>query len=91
MAAGFVTKLSSAGLVYKHFGKQIVAAALGQQQESDAVHTTWLAVYKYFMEAIDGIDNGMKQCSMIQCSMFYQQCLSCCTINIMSYKTLKAK
>lgn len=55
---GFVTKLSSAGLVYKHFGKQIVASALSKPQESEDVHTTWLAVYKYFMEAIDGIDNG---------------------------------
>lgn len=45
--------------MYKHFGKQIVAAALDKQQDSDDVQTTWLAVYKYFMEAIDGIDNGM--------------------------------
>lgn len=57
-STGFVTKLSSAGLVYKHFGRQIVAAALSKQQESPDVQTTWLAVYKYFMEAIDGIDNG---------------------------------
>ena len=61
--AGFVTKLSSAGLVYKHFGKQLVAAALDKQQDSDDVQTTWLAVYKYFMEAIDGIDNGMPICN----------------------------
>ena len=56
--AGFVTKLSSAGLVYKHYGKEIVAAAMGQPLDSPAVETTWLAVYKYFMEAVDGIDNG---------------------------------
>lgn len=58
---GFVTKLSSAGLVYKHFGKQIVADAMGQPSDSPAVETTWLAVYKYFMEAVDGIDNGKGQ------------------------------
>ncbi|DBB18394.1 hypothetical protein WJX82_003401 [Trebouxia sp. C0006] len=58
---GFVTKLSSAGLVYKHYGKEIVAAAMGQPRDSPAVETTWLAVYKYFMEAVDGIDNGVNQ------------------------------
>ena len=56
---GFVTKLSSAGLVYKHYGKEIVAAVMGKPIDSTAVETTWLAVYKYFMEAVDGIDNGI--------------------------------
>ena len=59
---GFVTKLSSAGLVYKHFGKELVAAAMGQPADSPTVETTWLAVYKYFMEAVDGIDNGRHKC-----------------------------
>ncbi|KAL3162614.1 hypothetical protein ABBQ38_008661 [Trebouxia sp. C0009 RCD-2024] len=58
---GFVTKLSSAGLVYKHFGKELVAAATGHPADSSTVETTWLAVYKYFMEAVDGIDNGINQ------------------------------
>lgn len=69
---GFVTKLSSAGLVYKHFGRQIVADALGKQQDSEDVQTTWLAVYKYFMEAIDGIDNG-KLYSTTHKSLKYDQ------------------
>ena len=63
---GFVTKLSSAGLVYKHFGKSLVAAAMGQPADSPTVETTWLAVYKYFMEAVDGIDNGMLQSSLLK-------------------------
>ena len=58
-----MTKLSSAGLVYKHFGKEIVAADMKQPIDSQAVETTWLAVYKYFMEAVDGIDNGKSHCS----------------------------
>ena len=29
-----------------------------QPADSPSVETTWLAVYKYFMEAVDGIDNG---------------------------------
>lgn len=58
LSTGFSTKLSSAGLVYKHFGRDIVAAQLGQPAESPDVETVYLAVYKHFMEAIDGIDNG---------------------------------
>ncbi|KAG0612978.1 hypothetical protein M758_6G067100 [Ceratodon purpureus] len=56
---GFVTKLSSAGLVYKHFGQEIVAKELGLKQDHPDVQRVFLAVYKSFMEAIDGIDNGI--------------------------------
>jgi uncharacterized UPF0160 family protein len=58
---GFNTRLSSAGLVYKHFGKEIVAAELGRSEEDPVVHTVWLKVYQQFMEAVDGIDNGVNQ------------------------------
>ena len=57
--AGFATKLSSAGLVYKHFGRAIVAGILGQPEDAADTGTVYLAVYKNFMEAIDGIDNGV--------------------------------
>lgn len=58
---GFSTKLSSAGLVYKHFGREIVARELGLAQDHPDVQQVFLAVYKSFMEAIDGIDNGVNQ------------------------------
>lgn len=58
---GFNTRLSSAGLVYKHFGQEIVAGILGLPLDSPDVHTVWLAVYKSFMEAVDAIDNGVNQ------------------------------
>lgn len=67
---GFVTKLSSAGLVYKHFGKELVAAATRQPADSPTVETTWLAVYKYFMEAVDGIDNGMHNVVVCVCPSY---------------------
>jgi uncharacterized UPF0160 family protein len=59
--------------VYKHYGKEIVAAAIGQPLDSQAVETTWLAVYKYFMEAVDGIDNGEHKACMHQlnCAHMY--------------------
>ncbi|KAG5060153.1 hypothetical protein AAZX31_01G092100 [Glycine max] len=58
---GFSTKLSSAGLVYKHFGKEIIAKELEVDEEHRDVHHIYLAVYKSFMEAIDAIDNGINQ------------------------------
>lgn len=58
---GFRTRLSSAGLIYKHFGKEVLAAELGAGADDAVVHTVWLQVYKTFMEALDGIDNGVNQ------------------------------
>ncbi|CAK9169325.1 unnamed protein product [Ilex paraguariensis] len=58
---GFTTKLSSAGLVYKHFGKEIIAKELQLDEEHPDVLRLFLAVYKSFMEAIDAIDNGINQ------------------------------
>ncbi|KAF2298049.1 hypothetical protein GH714_008006 [Hevea brasiliensis] len=47
---GFTTKLSSAGLVYKHFGKEIIAKELQLDEGHPDVHRLFLAVYKSFME-----------------------------------------
>ncbi|XP_052724291.1 uncharacterized protein LOC108346683 isoform X2 [Vigna angularis] len=58
---GFSTKLSSAGLVYKHFGKEIIAKELKVDDVQQDVHHIYLAVYKSFMEAIDAIDNGINR------------------------------
>lgn len=56
-----VIKLSSAGLVYKHFGREIietVAQGCGMQLEADMVERMFHKVYEGFIEHIDGIDNG---------------------------------
>jgi uncharacterized UPF0160 family protein len=58
---GFKTKLSSAGLVYKHFGKEIIASAMKKQEDHPDVESVYLHVYKAFMEAVDAIDNGVNQ------------------------------
>eukprot|EP00887_Chlorella_sp_A99_P007019 scaffold2.g7019.t1 len=58
---GFNTKLSSAGLVYKHYGREIVGRAMGLPANHADVGAVYLAVYKNFMEAIDAIDNGINQ------------------------------
>ncbi|RLM85225.1 hypothetical protein C2845_PM04G19180 [Panicum miliaceum] len=50
---GFDTKLSSAGLVYKHFGKEIIAKELGVNEDHEDVHRLYLAIYKSFVEVFD--------------------------------------
>ncbi|KAK8944566.1 hypothetical protein KSP39_PZI008314 [Platanthera zijinensis] len=58
---GFNTKLSSAGLIYKHYGKEIIAKELQADKEHQDVQRLYLVVYKSFIEAIDAIDNGISK------------------------------
>lgn len=55
------TKLSSAGLVYMHFGKAIVARSLGggAEENDPKVNLIWEKVYEEFIEAVDANDNGI--------------------------------
>lgn len=53
------TKLSSAGLVWKHYGKDILAAHLGVPVSDERVELLYQKLYDDFVEAIDGIDNGI--------------------------------
>lgn len=52
------SKLSSAGLVFKHFGQRIVAAHLNSADAS-LVDLVWRRLYVSFIEAVDAIDNGV--------------------------------
>jgi uncharacterized UPF0160 family protein len=53
------TKLSSAGLVYMHFGKAIIAQHLGVPEEAEEVAVIWKKIYESFIEALDAHDNGI--------------------------------
>jgi uncharacterized UPF0160 family protein len=60
-------KLSSAGLVYKHFGREVVKSVMereagltGSDLDDEAVERVWLRVYKTFVKAVDAIDNGIE-------------------------------
>ncbi|KAI4102386.1 MAG: hypothetical protein L6R37_004397 [Teloschistes peruensis] len=53
------TKLSSAGLVYLHFGKAIIAQRTGLDPESESIDILWRKLYNEFIEAIDANDNGI--------------------------------
>ncbi|KAK6053798.1 hypothetical protein COOONC_08698 [Cooperia oncophora] len=57
----FNTKLSSAGLVYVHYGKQLIAEMLGTSHEDKMVGIFYRKLYETFVEAIDAIDNGIPQ------------------------------
>ncbi|KAL6005671.1 hypothetical protein ACLOJK_006242 [Asimina triloba] len=58
---GFSTKLSSAGLIYKHYGMEIIAKELQLDEGHQDVQRLFLAVYKSFVEAVDAVDNGINQ------------------------------
>ncbi|KAG2483936.1 hypothetical protein HYH03_017256 [Edaphochlamys debaryana] len=55
------TRLSSAGLVYKHYGKEILAALLKWPLDHPDLDTVYLQVYRTFIEAVDAVDNGVNQ------------------------------
>jgi len=57
-------KLSSAGLVYKHFGKDIIrkllAEEIGGNVSDGEVEVLYNKCYDDFIEHVDGIDNGVQ-------------------------------
>lgn len=56
----WTTKLSSAGLVYYHFGERLIKQLMDCPEPDDrVVQTLYNKVYGCFMEEIDAIDNGI--------------------------------
>ena len=53
------TKLSSAGLVYLHFGKDIIAQQTGLDVNSEEVNILFEKLYDDLIEAFDANDNGV--------------------------------
>lgn len=54
-------KLSTAGLIYKHFGREIISNVLELRPDSPHIDVIFYWIYTNFIEAIDGIDNGIAQ------------------------------
>jgi len=55
-----VTKLSSAGLVYKYYGKQVITAMLKDAVLSqEQLDELYFKIYRDFIEAVDANDNGV--------------------------------
>ena len=57
----WVTKLSSAGLVYLYYGKDILSRMLELKKDDPITEIVFDKVYENFIEEIDGIDNGIDQ------------------------------
>lgn len=55
----WTTKLSSAGLVYTFFGREIISHLLDINKDQPVVEKVFDKVYENFIEEIDAIDNGI--------------------------------
>jgi len=55
------TKLSSAGLVYVHFGQKLLSQLLERPEDDQMVNTLYDKMYENFVEEVDAIDNGINQ------------------------------
>lgn len=53
-------KLSSAGLVYHHFGDRVLRSLLGPSHEQEVMTKLYDYIYENFIQEIDAIDNGVK-------------------------------
>ncbi|XP_023282548.1 UPF0160 protein MYG1, mitochondrial [Seriola lalandi dorsalis] len=57
----WVTKLSSAGLVYMHFGRQLLAQLTQLKEDDKQLEVLYDKLYENFVEEVDAIDNGISQ------------------------------
>ncbi|TST85772.1 Olfactomedin-like protein 3A [Bagarius yarrelli] len=57
----WVTKLSSAGLVYLHYGRRILSQLTNLAQESSQLEILFDKMYENFLEEVDAVDNGISQ------------------------------
>ena len=58
----YKTRLSSAGLVYLHYGREVLRKFAPDVSDAD-LERLYDKVYENFMEHVDGIDNGVQQYS----------------------------
>ena len=54
-------KLSSAGLVYLHFGKDILSQLMKTSKDDPTIKLIYAKVYENLLQEIDAIDNGVDQ------------------------------
>ena len=60
------TKLSSAGLIYMHFGKAIIAQHTKLPSDHPDIENLYSKLYDDFIEAIDANDNGVSKYDSMQ-------------------------
>lgn len=54
-----VVKLSSAGLIYAHFGKRVISEIVGKLHSDADLETLFKQVYSGLISEVDAIDNGV--------------------------------
>lgn len=57
----WVTKLSSAGLVYLHFGRRVLAQLSQLKEDDRQLEVLYDKLYENFVEEVDAVDNGISQ------------------------------
>lgn len=57
----WVTKLSSAGLIYQYYGRDVLSIVLELNKDDPIIETIFDKVYESFIEEVDGVDNGIDQ------------------------------
>lgn len=57
----WLTKLSSAGLIYLHFGHRVISQVLKTKEDDDVTRNIYDKIYENFIQEIDAIDNGISQ------------------------------
>ncbi|GMR59046.1 hypothetical protein PMAYCL1PPCAC_29241, partial [Pristionchus mayeri] len=55
----FMTRLSSAGLIYAHYGKQLIANFLHVPMDDKLVSLFYHRLYSVYVEQVDAVDNGI--------------------------------
>lgn len=58
----WVTKLSSAGLIYVHFGRRLLAQLTQLKEDDKQLEVLYDKLYENFVEEVDAVDNGISQC-----------------------------
>ncbi|XP_016410355.1 MYG1 exonuclease isoform X2 [Sinocyclocheilus rhinocerous] len=58
----WVTKLSSAGLIYLHFGRRVLEQLTQLKQHEPQLELLYDKMYDSFVEEVDAVDNGISQC-----------------------------
>lgn len=71
----WVTKLSSAGLIYLHFGHRVISQVLKTKEDDDVTNHIYNKIYENFIQEIDAIDNGISQSEeeprQVNCSCYW--------------------
>ena len=70
----WTTPLSSAGLVYFHYGHRMLAQMMGKDEEDEVVRCIFVKLYAVFVEAVDGVDNGLLPTDERKPYVCLQQC-----------------